>query len=183
MIWNTIILALAAIRRNVMRSTLTVLGIIIGVGAVIIMVTLGNGATASVAADISSLGANMLMVSPGQERRGPGSGMREEARLFEQADLDAIAEEAPGVSAVAPTTSKGMQVIYGNANWSSTVYGVDNSYLKVRSWQLAGGREFSDAELRTGARSASWALRCANSFSPKRTPSAAICGSKPSPAR
>jgi putative ABC transport system permease protein len=93
----------------------------------------------------------MLMVMPGQERRGGGGGMREEARLFEQADIEAVESEVPGVSAVAPTTSASMQVIYGNANWSSTVYGVDNSYLKVRSWTLQGGREFSDAELRAGS--------------------------------
>jgi len=133
-----------------MRSSLTVLGIVIGVAAVIIMVTLGNGATARVTSDISSLGANMLMVMPGQERRGMGGGMREEAKLFETADVDALRDEVPGVSFVAPTASKTMQVIYGNSNWSTSVDGVDNAYLKVRSWALAGGREFSDVELAAG---------------------------------
>jgi putative ABC transport system permease protein len=151
MLWNAITLALAAIRRNLMRSTLTVLGIVIGVAAVIIMVTLGNGATARVTADISSLGANMLMIMPGQERRGMGGGMREEAKLFEISDVEALRDEVPGVSFVAPTVSKTMQVIYGNANWSTSVNGVDNAYLKVRNWTLASGREFSDAELSSGA--------------------------------
>jgi putative ABC transport system permease protein len=151
MLWNAIILAFAAIRRNLMRSTLTVLGIVIGVAAVIIMVTLGNGATAKVTSDISSLGANMLMVMPGQERRGMGGGQREEARLFVAADVEAIQDEIPGVSYVAPTASKTMQAIYGNTNWSTSVNGVDNSYLKVRNWTLASGREFSDAELTSGA--------------------------------
>jgi len=93
-----------------MRSSLTVLGIVIGVAAVILMVTLGNGATARVTSDISSLGANMLMVMPCQERRGMGGGMREEAKLFETADVDALRDEVPGVSFVAPTASKTMQV-------------------------------------------------------------------------
>lgn len=149
MIWNAIILAFAAIRRNLMRSGLTVLGIIIGVASVITMVTLGDGATASVAAGISNLGAKMLQLTPGQQRRGFG-GMREDARLFEEADADALAN-IPGITAVAPTVSKTMQVIYGNANWSSSIYGVDQSYLQVRSWPLASGREFSESELRGGA--------------------------------
>ena len=101
MIWNAIVLALSAIRRNLMRSTLTVLGIIIGVGAVIVMVTLGNGATASVTSGINSLGANMVMLMPGQQR-GPGSGMREQAKLFEDTDVEALSVEIPGIDAVAP---------------------------------------------------------------------------------
>ena len=149
MIWNAIILALAAIRRNVMRSTLTVLGIIIGVAAVIIMVNLGNGATASVASDINSLGANMIMMSPGQQRGG-ANGMREQAKLFEDTDVDALAE-ITGVDAVAPAASRSMQVIYSNANWSSSVYGVNNAYLKVRSWSLESGREFTDTEVKGGS--------------------------------
>lgn len=151
MIWNAVILAVAAIRRNLMRSTLTVLGIIIGVAAVIIMVTLGNGATARVTSEISSLGTNMLMIMPGQEARGMAGGSREEARLFESSDIEALRDEVPGVTAVAPTASKSMQVIYGNSNWSSTVYGVDNNYLKVRTWALASGRDFSENELTAGS--------------------------------
>ena len=89
MIWNAIPLALRAIRRNVMRSSLTVLGIVIGVAAVIVMVTLGNGATAQVTADISNLGTNLLMLEPGQDRFGPGS-RNEDVRLFEAADLEAV---------------------------------------------------------------------------------------------
>jgi len=150
MIWNAIVLALAAIRRNLMRSTLTVLGIIIGVAAVILMVTLGNGATASVASSINSLGANMVMLMPGQ-MRGPGSGTREQARLFEDSDIVALAEEIPAIRAVAPTASKSMQAIYANANWSTTVYGVTGAYLEVRSWPLESGREFTDAEINAGS--------------------------------
>ena len=150
MIWNAVLLAISAIRRNKLRSMLTVLGIIIGVASVITMVTVGNGATASVASNINSLGANVLNVMPG-ELRGPMSGTREEAKLFEETDVAALRTEVPGVSAVAPTASKTIQAIFENANWSTTVYGVDNAYLQVRNWPIVSGREFTDSEVNTGA--------------------------------
>jgi putative ABC transport system permease protein len=149
MIWNAILLALSAIRRNVLRSVLTVLGVIIGVAAVIAMVTIGNGATASVAAQINTLGENVLTLTPGQQR-GPTSGLRAEAKLFEESDVEAISADITGVRSVAPTASKSMQAIYANANWSTTVYGVDNAYFDVRNWAVQSGREFTDAELRNG---------------------------------
>jgi putative ABC transport system permease protein len=150
MIWNAILLAISAIRRNTMRSVLTVLGIIIGVAAVITMVTVGNGATASVASGIRKLGSNLLILLPGQQR-DPMSGMRQESKLFEDSDVEAVRSEVPGISAVAPTASRSMQAIYGNANWSTNVYGVDNAYFSVRNWTIDSGREFTDNELRTGA--------------------------------
>jgi putative ABC transport system permease protein len=149
MIWNAILLALSAIRRNVLRSVLTVLGVIIGVAAVIAMVTIGNGATASVAAQINTLGENVLTLTPGQQR-GPTSGLRAEAKLFEESDVAAISTDITGVRSVAPTASQSMQAIYGNANWSTTVYGVDNAYFDVRNWDVQSGREFTDAEIRNG---------------------------------
>jgi putative ABC transport system permease protein len=149
MIWNAILLALSAIRRNVMRSVLTVLGVIIGVAAVIAMVTIGNGATASVATQINNLGENVLTLMPGQ-LSGPTSGLREQAKLFEESDVEALNTEVTGVRAVAPTASKSMQAIYGNANWSTTVYGVNNAYFDVRNWAVQSGREFTDAEIRNG---------------------------------
>ena len=149
MIWNAILLALSAIRRNVLRSVLTVLGVIIGVAAVIAMVTIGNGATASVAAQINNLGENVLTLMPGQ-MSGPTSGLREQAKLFEESDVEALNTEITGVRAVAPSASKSMQAIYGNANWSTTVYGVYNAYFDVRNWTVQSGREFTDAEIRNG---------------------------------
>ena len=149
MIWNAIILALSAIRRNVMRSVLTVLGVIIGVAAVIAMVTIGNGATASVASQINNLGQNVLNLMPGQ-MRGPMSGLREQSKLFEESDVEALTSDVTGVRAVAPTASKSMQAIYGNANWSTTVYGVNNAYFDVRDWAVQSGREFSESEIKTG---------------------------------
>jgi len=146
---ETIILALRAIRRNVLRSFLTTLGIVIGVGAVITMVTLGNGATAQVTGEIASLGSNMLQVRPGQRFHGPG-GTRSAAVMFEIDDAGAIGREIYGIAAVAPTASAAAQAIYGNKNWSTSVMGGTNEYLAVRDWPLKGGRLFTDAELRSG---------------------------------
>ncbi|MDY6904747.1 MAG: ABC transporter permease [Thermodesulfobacteriota bacterium] len=149
MIWETVLLALRAIRRNVLRSFLTILGIVIGVAAVITMVTLGGGATAQVTAEISALGSNMLHVRPGQGFHGPG-GRRMAADDFTIEDAQAIRREIFGLEAVAPASTKGAQVIHGNRNWSSTVMGVTNDYLKVRDWDLTAGRLFSENEARGG---------------------------------
>ncbi len=147
MLWNALLLALRAIRRNVLRSFLTVLGIVIGVGSVIIMVNLGNAATASVTAQIASLGSNMLIVRPGQ-RRGPGS--NEEGAALTLADAEAIRREVPGLAAVAPTANKSMTAVFGNSNWSTTVTGTDNAYRTVRDWALVSGRDFTPGELAGG---------------------------------
>jgi len=149
MIWETIILALREIRRNVMRSSLTVLGIVIGVAAVITMVTLGGGATAQVKAEISSLGSNMLQMRPGQHMRGPG-GTHSQADMFEIKDAEAITREISGLEAVAPLVSASMQAIAGNKNWSTTVQGSTNAFLQVRDWALESGRLFTDAEMISG---------------------------------
>jgi putative ABC transport system permease protein len=143
------LLALREIRRNLMRSSLTILGIVIGVAAVITMVTLGRGATAQVTSDIAKLGTNLLQVRPGQHRHGPG-GTQAEAKMFEVADAEAIAREISGLAAVAPIASQGIQAIYGNENWSTVVTGGNNAYLQVRNWLLESGRHFTDGELRAG---------------------------------
>jgi putative ABC transport system permease protein len=149
MLWEAFLLALLAIRRNILRSTLTILGIVIGVAAVITMVTLGKGATAQVAAEIGSLGSNMLQVRPGQRFHGPG-GARMEATLFKIEDAESIDREVSGIAAVAPVSSKGTQAIYGNENRSTTIVGSTNAYLQVRNWQLETGRVFTESELRSG---------------------------------
>jgi len=148
MLWNALLLALREIRRNLMRSALTMLGIVIGVASVIVMVNLGSGATAQVGEQISSLGSNLLMVRTGQRL---GFGQRSEAELFDIDDADAIDREVGGIAAVAPGASQPMTAIYGNRNWSTTVTGSDNNYFPVGNWTLAKGREFSPSELRAGA--------------------------------
>jgi putative ABC transport system permease protein len=149
MLWNAFNLAQREIRRNVLRSSLTTLGIIIGVSAVIIMVTLGNGATASVTADIANLGSNLLTVMPGQ-RMGPG-GASGSAKPFKQRDVDFLRRDVSSVGAVAPVSSQGMSAVAGNKNRSITVTGTTNEYFTSGGWQLASGRFFNDSELRSGS--------------------------------
>ncbi|MBN1420795.1 MAG: ABC transporter permease [Planctomycetes bacterium] len=148
MLWVTILLALREIRRNVMRSFLTILGIVIGVASVITMVTLGGGATVQVTQQIASLGSNLLMINPGK-RMGPGQGSA--ASPFKLRDAEAIARDIRSIAAVAPVSSQPAVAIVGNENWSTTVTGTDNQFLKVRNWSIQGGREFSDSELRAGS--------------------------------
>ena len=149
MFWETIVLAFREIRRNVLRSSLTILGIVIGVAAVITLVTLGGGATAQVAAEISSLGSNLIQIRAGQGFRGPG-GASASAKAFKIEDAKAIAGQINGIAAVAPNGSRSAQVIAGNSNWSTTITGSTNEFLFVRSWSLADGRTFTDSELRSG---------------------------------
>jgi putative ABC transport system permease protein len=150
MFWNAILLALREIRRNVLRSSLTILGIVIGVAAVITMVTIGEGATAQVQADIQKLGTNLLQVFRGQGFGG-GGGARSSAPPFTFDDVRAIETEINGVRTVAPSSNAMVQAIYGNANWSTQVTGSSDKFIDVRDWPLATGRNFSESELRSGA--------------------------------
>lgn len=147
MIWNAFLLALREIRRNVLRSFLTVLGIVIGVAAVITMVTIGEGATAKVTQDIAKLGSNLLMVHPGQHR-GPG-GRSAEAKPFDMGDVKAISREISSLEAVAPSSSLSVTAVFGNTNWSTRLTGTTDAFFKVKDWSLDKGRVFSDAELRS----------------------------------
>jgi putative ABC transport system permease protein len=143
MLWNTLLLALRSIRRNMLRSFLTVLGIVIGVAAVITMVTLGNGATRSVADQIASIGSNLLLLRPGQR-------YSEDAPNFKMADVEAIRNQITSVAAVAPATNKAVTAVYQARNWSTTVTGTDNDYFRAGNWQFASGREFNETEERAG---------------------------------
>ncbi|MBQ0932149.1 ABC transporter permease [Ideonella sp. 4Y16] len=146
---NTLFLALRAIRRNLLRSFLTVLGIVIGVAAVITMVTLGNGATQAVRQQISSLGSNLLQVRPGQRLAfGPNTAG---APAFKEADVEAIASQVGGLKAVAPEVRSGVTVVANGKNWSSTVTGSTNAYFTAANWTLASGRVFSADEQAAGA--------------------------------
>lgn len=149
MLWETILLAQREIRRNVLRSSLTTLGIVIGVAAVITMVTVGGGATAQVTADIAKLGSNLLQLRPGQGFRGPG-GARSTAANLKMEDAEAIASEIEGLAAVAPADSRQTQAIYINQNWPTLVMGTTNAFLTARDWALTAGRGFTDGEIRAG---------------------------------
>ncbi len=147
MLLNTLLLALRSIRRNLLRSFLTILGIVIGVSAVITMVTLGNGATMAVQNQISSLGTNLLQIRPGQ-RLGPGGGGG--AVSFKEADAEAIANQIGGISAVAPESRSAGTIVANGKNWSSSIIGSTNEWLATGNWTLSEGRAFSDGELRAG---------------------------------
>jgi putative ABC transport system permease protein len=149
MIWSTVRLALRELGRNAMRSALTILGIVIGVGAVISMVTLGGGATTQITGEISSLGSNLIITRPGT--RPQHGGIQVQAEPFDRADVAAIEREVPNTEAVAPMASAPTVAVFGNENWSTTVNGTTADYLAARDWPLALGRTFTEGEERSGA--------------------------------
>jgi putative ABC transport system permease protein len=148
MIWNTLVLAVKQMRRNAMRSFLTVLGVVIGVSAVITMVTLGNGATKAVSDQIASLGSNLLIAMPGQ-RFGAGNAGAS-AQAFKLSDAEAIHSQIGGLKAVAPTASESVTVVSSGKNWATSVTGTTDDYFPAGSWHLSSGRTFTDAEERAG---------------------------------
>lgn len=149
MIFNAFLIALREIRRNLTRAFLTVLGIIIGVAAVITMVTLGHGTTLAVKQQISSLGSNLLMIRPGVGF-GP---MASSAGVpnFSLTDVEMIAEQIPGVAAVAPIRSASLSTIYRQQARNTSVTGSTPDYFIINKWSLAQGRFFNEADLRSGA--------------------------------
>ena len=151
MLLNTLFIALRSIRRNLLRSFLTILGIVIGVSAVITMVTLGNGATQAVQMQISSLGSNLLMLRPGQRQgSGGGGGGGGGIPSFKEADADAIMAQIGGIAAVAPEGRASVTVVGNGRNWATSVTGSSNSWFNTGNWKLASGREFSDDEMKAG---------------------------------
>ncbi len=151
MLYEAVRLALQAIFRNAFRSFLTVLGIVIGVAAVIAMVTVGQGSTEQVKADVATLGTNLLMIRPGQPSRGPGSGPGDIAATLTLKDVDAIEQQIGSVLVATPTNSRTMTAIYGNVNYATTLTGTDNRFLTARDWDIVSGRSFYESELRSGA--------------------------------
>jgi ABC-type antimicrobial peptide transport system permease subunit len=147
MFYETLKLAAQAIRRNALRSFLTLLGIVIGVAAVIAMVTIGNGTTAKVAADMAKLGSNVLFIRPGQF--GPGRASNQ-AKPFNIRDIAALRAQLGGVRAVAPMAQSSVTVVYGSESRTLGAVGTDNSYFVTQDWGLAAGRQFLDGELRSG---------------------------------
>ncbi|MBX4924903.1 ABC transporter permease [Rhizobium binae] len=149
MFFETLKLALRAINRNMLRSFLTVLGVVIGVAAVIALVTIGNGTTAQVSTELSRLGTNMLFVRPGQF--GPGRASSE-AKRFSLKDVAAIRDQIGGLRAVAPLNQSTATVILGGQNHSTSVSGTTNDYFVAQDWSLALGRTFTPAEERGQSR-------------------------------
>lgn len=146
--------ALRALSRNKMRSMLTMLGIIIGVGAVIAVVGIGNGAAASIQAQIANLGNNMLIVQSGSANTGGLRGGAGSTNTLTAEDADAIARECPSVQAVTPTVRANGQLIFGNQNWlpSAGVSGVSEQFPVVRDWKVQSGEFFTEADVRNATR-------------------------------
>ena len=149
---STLHTALRALRRNSLRTFLTMLGIIIGVAAVIALVSIGNGAKARVEAEIASLGQNVLLVLAGEVQRGGASMGYGSAGTLTKADFQAIRREITGVTGATPEVRTPAQVAYGNQNISTTVIGVSAEYLEVRSWPLDSGASFTDSDIRSSAK-------------------------------
>jgi putative ABC transport system permease protein len=149
MLFSVFMLAVHSVQRNLLRSFLTILGIVIGVSAVITMVTLGNGATQAIQTQISSLGTNLLMVRPGQ--RGFGGGGGGGVPQFTEVDADAIASQIGGVAAVAPQGTTSVTVVANGRNWATSVTGSSNDWFTTGNWKLSAGRIFDPDEQRAGA--------------------------------
>jgi putative ABC transport system permease protein len=147
----TIRIALRALARNRLRSTLTMLGIIIGVGAVIAMVALGQGAQEQVQQQIAAMGSNMLFVGSGSMNRG---GLRMgwgNTKTLVMNDVQAIARECPAVALAAPGAGAGAQVVFGNDNWGTRINGTEPQYFEIRDWPLAEGTPFTQEDVTLAA--------------------------------
>ncbi len=150
---DSLAIALRALRTNLLRSFLTTLGILIGIGSVIIMVAVGSGARSEIDRQISSLGSNMLVVFPGSGRTfgGRAAGAGTDVPLAER-DLAAIREQVPGVVAISGLLSASASVVRGNTNWTTSVSGIHEDYLTVRDWPVTAGRELESEEIRRSAK-------------------------------
>ncbi|MEI7936228.1 MAG: ABC transporter permease [Verrucomicrobiota bacterium] len=144
--------AFRALRRNKLRTALTMLGIIIGVGAVIAMVGIGNGAKAQVEARIAALGQNVIMVFSGSINRGGVHSGFGGAGTLTVEDAAAVARDVPGVAAISPEVRTGAQIMAGNNNWSTSIMGESPDYLTIRQWDLTDGTMFTEADVRAAAK-------------------------------
>ncbi|HVG18949.1 MAG TPA: ABC transporter permease [Blastocatellia bacterium] len=153
-IWGTFRIALRALGRNKMRSSLTMLGIIIGVGAVIAMVGIGQGASASIQSQISQLGNNMLFVWAGSTNQGGMRGGSGSSATLVPEDVDAIERECPAVRAASPGVRANGQIVFGNQNWSASsgIQGTNEKFPDIRAWPVATGEFFTEGDVRTAAR-------------------------------
>ncbi len=148
MIHNAFLQALQEIRRNLMRSLLTAIGIVIGIASVIAMVNIGKGASESITQSISSLGSHVLFIMPGQES-GPG-GSSSISKPFKKKDIEILKNSILTLDAISPVESASMTALYKDQDYRTSIKGVDNDYFKVQNWALNKGREFEKRELRTG---------------------------------
>jgi len=148
MVWESVKLAIRTISRNLLRSILTLLGIVIGVAAVIALVTIGNGTQAKVTSDLSSLGTNLVIARPGSPQPGPPSG--NEARSFAQRDVDALKQGLKNIRGLSPTSTKSAKAVVGTSSETTTVTGAEPDYFTVQDWGFSEGSSFTDNDARSG---------------------------------
>ena len=141
-------IAIRAIKANKMRSILTSLGIIIGVAAVIVMLSIGNGAQISLQEEMRSMGSNLIMIRSGSTTSGGARMGRGSQPTLKNGDADAIQEKIPSIRMAVPVVNESGQVIYGNTNWATNITGTDNRYFEIKEWDLAYGRIFSETDVR-----------------------------------
>ena len=149
MLLNALLIAIKEIRRNILRSILTILGIVIGVASVIAMVMIGDGTTANVTANIEKLGSNMLNVRVGQEKRGAPRDDNS-AKPFKIEDITAIKNEVSNLKGVTAENSSMANVVFGNKSNSSLIVGTTNDYFIIKDWEVEQGRIFEEGELSSG---------------------------------
>ncbi len=151
-IGNLLKVALNALKRNKMRSFLTMLGIIIGVASVITMLAIGQGSKKSIQDQIASMGSNMLFVMPSSMRMGGVQQGSASSQSLTVNDVNAIKMECDAVIAASPEVRSSGQAVYGNSNWPTTIYGGNEDYLEIKSWSVVSGRNLSDSEARGSAK-------------------------------
>jgi putative ABC transport system permease protein len=149
---NLFRIAIRALFRNKMRAFLTMLGIIIGVASVIAMLAIGEGSKRSITEEMSSMGSNLVMIMPNFQRRGGVSLGASSSMALKYSDVTAIRNEAASISAVSPTVNANGQVIYGNQNTQTSIYGVSEEYLNIRKLKINTGRIFNETEVRSMAK-------------------------------
>lgn len=149
---NLFKVAMNALRRNKMRSFLTMLGIIIGVASVITMLAIGQGSKKSIEDQISSMGSNMLFVMPGNTRQGGVQQGSASSQRLTVADVNAIKTGCDAVIAVSPEVRSSGQAVYGSSNWPTTIYGGNEEYLEIKSWTVVSGRNITDSEAKGSAK-------------------------------
>jgi putative ABC transport system permease protein len=169
-IFNILFSAFRALQRNKMRSFLTMLGIIIGVGAVIAMLAIGQGAEYSVKAQIASLGTNVLMVYPGAQQQAGVRTAAGSATTLTEDDALAIGRECPAVQYISPGSAAGGQIIAGNLNWSTGIQGVGTDYLEIRQWPIEYGDFFTDQDVKAATKVCILGKTVADNLFPESSP-------------
>jgi putative ABC transport system permease protein len=151
-ILNLLKIAIKALNNNKMRCFLTMLGIIIGVGSVITMLAIGQGSKDSIKAQISEMGSNMIMIHPGSDQRGGVRQSADDMQTLKIADYESLRDNTQYLSAVSPVVSSNGQMVYGNNNWPSSIYGVTPEYLDIRKISVADGQIFDEADIKSAAK-------------------------------